>query len=682
MVVELGQDEFEYKLTSGFTTRSGVRGYIPKDLWFAINRKENWSTLTGCPQLFMIVSENGLEWGFGATMHPSDFSNSNIKQMVRDAAKVIFPQLPAAESKVAHELERSLTQSEHDWRFCRKQRLAEQEADFSSLDLWLMFMRSDEGVRWAGGCISAIAPASVVSSIDLKIASSEMASLFGGLMRSIRPTSQLENAEEEHVHNQSQTAQRVWIEKTIVNGRPDREVGDYALGKALWSPQKNTRGGDIYKAMRDVSEGDIILHLTNNEGITGYSKAASGADTNFVGLVGTDWEGQPGYRVPLQEYTPLVPPLDRDEFFGVKQHAEAMLKLLDAGVSGLFYNRNLELNQGAYLTAAPNELLHILNGAYIRKTGRSLPFMEGNTQPQTVSNEPLHSQAYTIDEAAEDLFLTRSAIEEYLGIWGRKKNLILQGAPGVGKSFVARRLAYLLCGTKNDNFIQTVQFHQSYSYEDFVQGFRPSSDGGFARKDGVFIEFRNRALADPEQKFVLIIDEINRGNLSKIFGELMLLIEPDKRGPEWRTRITYADDADGDFFVPDNLYLLGMMNTADRSLSLVDYALRRRFSFVTIAPQFESPRYKSHLIEKGVSDEVCNRIISRMSDLNETVALDRINLGPGFRIGHSFFTPNQRVDDSEAWYRMIVETEIYPLLEEYWFDAPVTADQWREKLLG
>ena len=288
---------------------------------------------------------------------------------------------------------------------------------------------------------------------------------------------------------------------------------------------------------------------------------------------------------------------------------------------------------------------------------------------------------FTMDDALEELFLKRSDLERYLDIWKSKKNLILQGAPGVGKSFLARRLAYLLIEERNDRKIQAVQFHQSYSYEDFVQGYRPNGAQGFERKNGAFFEFRDRALADPTGTYVFIIDEINRGNLSKILGELMLLIEPDKRGPEWATKLSYANRDEPDFYVPPNLYILGMMNTADRSLSVVDYALRRRFAFVSMDPMFGSPKFRAHLLDHGVSDEIASKVVSGMGELNNVIEEDRLNLGPGFRIGHSFFTPSEPLNDPAAWYARIVETEIHPLLEEYWFDAPEKADEWRDQLL-
>jgi 5-methylcytosine-specific restriction enzyme B len=291
-------------------------------------------------------------------------------------------------------------------------------------------------------------------------------------------------------------------------------------------------------------------------------------------------------------------------------------------------------------------------------------------------------EPYSVKQAIEGLFMEEDAFRRALAIWRQKKNLILQGAPGVGKSFIARRLAYALMGYRDPSRVRTVQFHQSYSYEDFVQGYRPSRDG-LILQQGVFLEFCEKALADPNEIYVFTIDEINRGNLSKILGELMLLIEPDKRSSEWATKLAYAPAAEERFYVPPNVFLLGMMNTADRSLSFVDYALRRRFGFVTLGPEYTSDNFRQHLLKKGASAEMVDRIVGRMSSLNEDIAADKTNLGPGFCIGHSFSclaAADETLD--EKWYQRVVSAEIVPLLEEYWFDNAARTDEWRDRLLA
>jgi 5-methylcytosine-specific restriction protein B len=251
----------------------------------------------------------------------------------------------------------------------------------------------------------------------------------------------------------------------------------------------------------------------------------------------------------------------------------------------------------------------------------------------------------------------------------RRKNIILQGPPGVGKSFIAKRLAYALMGHRDSARLEMVQFHQSYAYEDFVQGWRPKQDGGFELRNGVFYEFcRHAKNGSP---YVFIIDEINRGNLSKILGEMMLLIEHDKRGPDFAVRLTYSDQS---FYVPDNVHIIGLMNTADRSLAMVDYALRRRFVFFTLEPRFDSPVFAELLRMRGAEDALIRRIIDRMDTLNGRIASDTRNLGPGFCLGHSFFCPTDSDVVDDNWYTTVVRNEIAPLLREYWFDAPGTAE--------
>lgn len=286
---------------------------------------------------------------------------------------------------------------------------------------------------------------------------------------------------------------------------------------------------------------------------------------------------------------------------------------------------------------------------------------------------------FTIDDALNDLFLEREEVEDLLLLWEAKKNIILQGPPGVGKSFAAHRLAYALMGAADPDRVSMVQFHQSYSYEDFVQGYRPSGDG-FILRQGKFVDFCVKALAAPNKKFVFIVDEINRGNLSRILGELMLLIESDKREAKWATALAYSDSK---FFVPENVFILGLMNTADRSLAVVDYALRRRFAFVGLRSRIDGTKFETELRRCGVPGDVIARIRERVGSLNAAIIGDIANLGPGFEIGHSFFCAGPMAEESaDAWYRRVIKTEILPLLREYWFDAPSNVEAWEHRLLG
>lgn len=276
----------------------------------------------------------------------------------------------------------------------------------------------------------------------------------------------------------------------------------------------------------------------------------------------------------------------------------------------------------------------------------------------------------SLEDAMRDVFLPRAEFERILASLRRRKNVIIQGSPGVGKSFIARRLAWALIGARSEDQLQMVQFHQSYAYEDFIQGWRPNGKDGFALRNGVFHEFCRRAREHPERPHVFIIDEINRGNLSKVFGELLLLIEADKRGPEFAIPLTYSESSTDTFHVPENVYLVGLMNTADRSLAMVDYALRRRFAFITLSPAFDTAAFRDALRAKQVSDAFVTRIVERVGRVNEDIRADVKNLGPGFEIGHSYFCPTAAVSDAASWYTAVVDEEIRPLLEEYWFDEP------------
>lgn len=271
---------------------------------------------------------------------------------------------------------------------------------------------------------------------------------------------------------------------------------------------------------------------------------------------------------------------------------------------------------------------------------------------------------YTLNEAMDGLFMPEIQFQGIVETLRNKLNVILQGAPGVGKSFCAKRVAYALMGEKDDARVSLIQFHQSYGYEDFIQGWRPNANGGFELRNGHFYRFCEMARADQNRPYVLIIDEINRGNLSRIFGELMVLLEPDKRGLEMA--LTYTPD--DSFFVPKNLHVIGLMNTADRSLAVVDYALRRRFAFATLEPRFDSEKFSQALQEKGITKAFIEKIRSRMCALNAQIAGDSTQLGPGFQIGHSFFVPTRDIPDETAWFENVVRWEILPLLEEYWID--------------
>jgi 5-methylcytosine-specific restriction protein B len=287
---------------------------------------------------------------------------------------------------------------------------------------------------------------------------------------------------------------------------------------------------------------------------------------------------------------------------------------------------------------------------------------EGKPIPEidiTIFENILVNNSYTKKDFLSDVFMESESYDTLKALLMRKKNVILQGAPGVGKTFAAKRLAYSVLGGKDDARIMSVQFHQSYSYEDFIMGYRPDGNG-FSLKYGVFYKFCKLAENNPDKPYFFIIDEINRGNLSKIFGELLMLVECDKRGD--KMTLTYSETP---FSVPDNLYIIGMMNTADRSLAIIDYALRRRFCFFELEPAYATVSFQNHLVQNGLPLALSQKIISKIIAVNAEIARDP-NLGKGFRIGHSYFCDCK--DSNDNWYEDIIRYEIAPLLREYWFD--------------
>lgn len=367
-----------------------------------------------------------------------------------------------------------------------------------------------------------------------------------------------------------------------------------------------------------------------------------------------------------------------------------IFKNLDNGVpSGEEYismceQANAELSSGNYDYNNFPELSYAAWTSFKNDSGTDTA--EPDEEP--AGNE---NKAYTRDDFLNDVFMDLDEYDRLVGLLEMKYNVILQGAPGVGKTYAAKRLAYSIMGEEDESRIKFVQFHQSYSYEDFIQGYRPS-DNGFVLKNGVFYDFCHKAENDIDRPYFFIIDEINRGNLSKILGELMMLIEKDHRGE--RLNLLYSNE---EFCVPKNIRIIGMMNTADRSLAMMDYALRRRFAFYSFKPAFENNDNNENNENNGNNDKNGNKkfeayinskhnykfkaLINAVKELNKEIA-DDDNLGEGFKIGHSYFCTDEDITDE--WLNNVIEYEIKPLISEYWFDEPKKVkkqiDELKEKI--
>lgn len=325
--------------------------------------------------------------------------------------------------------------------------------------------------------------------------------------------------------------------------------------------------------------------------------------------------------------------------------------------------------EGAYVWKLRDELAEALNRVDLSGVPLYASAAQGDDNPSASVGKK--KEEYSKEDFLEEVYMTEKKYERLVNVLLKKKNIILQGAPGVGKTFAAKRLAYSIMGEKDESRIEFVQFHQNYSYEDFMMGYKPEGDS-FELKYGIFHKFCQKAADHPDKDYFFIIDEINRGNMSKIFGELLMLIEKDYRG----TSATLAYNGLS-FFVPERLHIIGMMNTADRSLAMIDYALRRRFSFFEMEPGFDSEGFMKY--RQRLNNETFDALISRIKELNQEITADK-SLGKGFCIGHSYFCG--AIECTTEWMLDVVDYDILPMLGEYWFDDTSRLQRWENNLHG
>jgi 5-methylcytosine-specific restriction enzyme B len=444
----------------------------------------------------------------------------------------------------------------------------------------------------------------------------------------------IENVESETIENTVESVE-IPIESTEerevnywwLNANPSMwSISDFAVEQRQTYTSRNEKGNKrrIYKHFENVQAGDFVI---------GYESSPTKQIRAIFEITKPLHQTDKGEVIEFA----LIEKLEIPVFWNELQNNPSLKNC------EVFIN-----NQGSLFKLTEDEF-DIIREIIDAKNFISLP-----------ENKP-----YNFIDDADKPFIRQKDFLQAVEILKRKKNIILQGAPGVGKTFIARKLAYQLIGFINDAQIEMVQFHQSYSYEDFIQGLRPSKNG-FELRNGVFYTFCQQASAHPERNFFLIIDEINRGNLSKIFGELMMLIEADKRSEKFAVKMTYAEDESDRFYVPPNLFIIGTMNTADRSLAIVDYALRRRFAFINLQPEF-GEKFVGFLQQKGITKTMIEFICNSIGNVNHEIVKD-INLGSGFQIGHSYFCSNNDFVSETDWLNEIITFEIKPLLEEIWFD--------------
>lgn len=411
-------------------------------------------------------------------------------------------------------------------------------------------------------------------------------------------------------------------EKWSFSAMPIGEVQSYTL----FNEDGNKRR--IYQNFLDAKPGDIVI---------GYESSP----VKQVVAIGEIVSGSDGEKITFRKTEALTNPID---YADLKQLSE--LKEMEVFGSNP-YGSIFKVTDAEYQT-----IMDVVR--------------ENNASPDSTVEDV---KPYDREQFLEEVYLDGEDYDLLERTIRKKKNLILQGAPGTGKTFAAKRLAYALMGYEDDSRVGFVQFHQSYSYEDFVMGYRPDGEG-FKLSTGVFYDFCKKAESRPEKDYFFIIDEINRGNISKSFGELLMLIESDHRGD--KVTLAYSGMP---FSVPENLYIIGMMNTADRSLAMIDYALRRRFAFYEMRPAFDSDGFRCR--QKVLGSEKLDSLIEQIKSLNKEIEEDG-SLGRGFRLGHSYFCDlsDACVEELQA----IVDLEIVPMLQEYWFDDEARVDAWRTKL--
>ena len=388
------------------------------------------------------------------------------------------------------------------------------------------------------------------------------------------------------------------------------DIQDYTLYNENGNPRR------VFQNFVNAKKGDIVI---------GY-EANSVKQIVAIAEIDTPSDGQ---HICFKKVESLQYPIDYATFKDAPE-----LKSME-----FIQNKN-----GSLFKVAPDEYEYLID--LIRESNPK----EDNKQ----------LEGYTQEDFLKEVYMSEEDYTKLRSLLRNKKNIILQGAPGVGKTFSAKRLAYSMMGEKDESRIEFIQFHQNYSYEDFMMGYRPNEDGGFELKKGVFYNFCKRAQSNPDKEYFFIIDEINRGNLSKIFGELLMLIEKDYRDTE--IKLAYNGEM---FSVPSNLYIIGMMNTADRSLAMIDYALRRRFSFYEMTPGFDTEGFKKY--QESIGNDKFDNVVNAVVSLNQEIITDD-SLGSGFCIGHSYFCSSKPNDINDLWLENIVEYDIKPMLREYWFD--------------
>ena len=428
------------------------------------------------------------------------------------------------------------------------------------------------------------------------------------------------------------------------------------VGKRAWLIRgSSVNGKDLVPSWRD--QGWVSLAATNLQSVTaGLSR------DELKPIVDEDY-AHASYAVKgekLDEFHAflsrmqdghVVVTVDQGRLYVGTLTGEARYQASPEGDSNLLRNVEWVAGDGVDYGDLPGELAarlkvqrDVLDLTQQLDTIESLIESEATEMPPPVVEPVVLPNATS--ELADNLHVSQAWLQECIDLLNDRPQLIFYGPPGTGKTYIAQALAKHVAGDR----VRLVQFHPSYAYEDFFEGYRPTSNGGFDLKPGPMRKIVDQAVENPRDAFVLIVDEINRGNLAKVFGELYFLLEYRDHNVE----LLYADE---DFSLPKNVFIIGTMNTADRSIALVDAAMRRRFAFLPLHPSEEPTRdiLRSWLAKNSFS----SRVADLLDELNRRIQ------DPDFKIGPSYFMRAAVHDEGgldRTW-----RTSILPLLEEHHF---------------
>lgn len=465
-----------------------------------------------------------------------------------------------------------------------------------------------------------------------------------------------------------------WFAGAVWNGE---DQTPHFVAEGIWENGYDDQFSDLVRRMKPGDRIAIKASFVQKRGLP-FDVGEKPVSAMRIKATGTVLENEnDGKRVKVA-WDPLSPARDWYFFTYRTTLVEAITEREDA-------KRLVDFT----FRGAAQDYAWFLNQPYwVNKYGASADAVpKADSSPTLEEAEILETDdepAYTVTDIVTDgSFLSAKELQSILDRWKSKKNLVLQGPPGTGKTWLAKRLGYALVGSRDRETtrsrLRVVQFHPSLAYEDFVRGWRPAGEGRLSLVDGILMQAIEAAASEPDRPFVLVIEEINRGNPAQIFGEMLTLLEDTKRSPSEAIELAYRR-GDERVYVPKNLYVIGTMNVADRSLAIVDLALRRRFAFVDLEPNL-GPAWHSWCLDRGLDEAMLSLIETRIGALNLEIA-SATSLGPQFRIGHSYVTPDDKVGDGAAWFRARVETEIGPLLDEYWYDSSERAKEARGKLLA